>query len=157
MDSRYDAVIFTSTHAAASSFTSLISLSINILTIIAMWKIFSKAGIAGWKALIPFYNGYLQYKLAWKGSIFWLFFGLVFAGAVFSAVLMVLGEGYMILGTLLFLPILLFALIIQIKLCSRLAKAFGKSTGFAVGLFFLSAIFFCILAFDKSEYQGPQA
>ena len=73
MDSRYDAVIFTSTNAAASSFTSLISLSVNILTIIAMWKIFSKAGIAGWKALIPFYNGYLQYKLAWKGSIFWLF------------------------------------------------------------------------------------
>ena len=40
----------------------------------------------------------------------------------------------------------------------ELAKAFGKSGGFAVGLIFLSVIFYCILAFDKSEYLGvPQS
>lgn len=38
----------------------------------------------------------------------------------------------------------------------KLAKAFGKSGAFAVGLIFLPFIFQCILAFDKSEYQGIQ-
>ena len=41
---------------------------------------------------------------------------------------------------------------------SNLAKAFGKSGGFAVGLVFLSVIFYCILAFDQSQYMGvPQS
>jgi len=34
-----------------------------------------------------------------------------------------------------------------------IAKNFGKSTGFGVGLIFLSPIFFAILAFGDAEYQ----
>jgi len=33
------------------------------------------------------------------------------------------------------------------------AKAFGKGTGFAIGMIFLPFIFYAILAFDSSEYQ----
>lgn len=33
-----------------------------VLLAIAYWKIFEKAGEPGWKALIPFYNTYSQYK-----------------------------------------------------------------------------------------------
>ena len=36
----------------------------------------------------------------------------------------------------------------------KLAKAFGKSGGFAVGLIFLPYVFYPILAFDGSVYQG---
>jgi len=36
----------------------------------------------------------------------------------------------------------------------KLSKAFGKDTGFTVGLIFLSLIFLAILAFDKSTYLG---
>ena len=36
----------------------------------------------------------------------------------------------------------------------RLAKAFGKGTGYALGLAFLSAIFLPMLAFGKARYQG---
>ena len=36
-----------------------------------------------------------------------------------------------------------------------LAKSFGKSEGFTAGLIFLSLIFFPILAFGDSKYQGP--
>ena len=36
--------------------TSLFSLAVTILMIVAVWKIFSKAGQAGWKSLIPFYS-----------------------------------------------------------------------------------------------------
>ena len=36
----------------------------------------------------------------------------------------------------------------------RLALAFGKDTGFAIGLMFLTPIFACILGFGKAEFQG---
>ena len=63
----------------------------------------------------------------------------------------------MYLGILLFIAVVVYAVVIQSKFCNRLARAYGKSSGFAVGLFFLGSIFLCILAFGKSEYQGPQA
>ena len=44
----------------------------------------------------------------------------------------------------------MFAIITMVKL----AKAFGKSGGFAVGLIFLSIIFYCILAFGDAQYIG---
>ncbi len=44
-----------------------------------------------------------------------------------------------------------------IILCIDLAKSFGQSTGFAIGLILLSIIFFPILAFGSAAYQGPSA
>ena len=45
-------------------------------------------------------------------------------------------------------------IVITFKLNNRLSHAFGKDTGFAAGLTFLSPIFTMILAFDKSVYLG---
>jgi ABC-type transport system involved in cytochrome c biogenesis permease component len=47
--------------------------------------------------------------------------------------------------------------IIYIILCIDLAKSFGKGVGFALGLIFLSIIFFPILGFGSAQYQGPSA
>jgi hypothetical protein len=38
-----------------------------------------------------------------------------------------------------------------------LAKSFGKGTGFALGLIFLSVIFILILGFGDVRYVGPAA
>jgi hypothetical protein len=38
-----------------------------------------------------------------------------------------------------------------------LAKSFGKSEGFTVGLILLSPIFMCILGFGDAVYLGPAA
>lgn len=43
-----------------------------VLLAIAYWKIFEKAGEPGWKALIPFYNTYSQYKFTWNPNMFWI-------------------------------------------------------------------------------------
>ena len=40
-----------------------------ILQAVAYWKIFEKAGEPGWKAIIPFYNTYTQYKFTWNTTI----------------------------------------------------------------------------------------
>ena len=45
-----------------------------ILQIVANWRIFTKAGEAGWKSLIPVYSDYISYKIAWQTSYFWLVF-----------------------------------------------------------------------------------
>lgn len=114
-------------NAGASTASSVCALIFGIIGIVAMWKIFQKAGEEGWKAIIPFYNTYTLVKIV---------------------------DGNGIKFLLLFVPIvnIVFAIMLMVKL----AKAFGKSGGFAVGLIFLSLIFELILAFDNSEYQGPQ-
>lgn len=54
-----------------SGATISFSLVIAVLSVIALWKVFVKAGEPGWAALIPFYNIYLSFKLA--GLNPWLF------------------------------------------------------------------------------------
>lgn len=49
---------------------------------------------------------------------------------------------------------LILSLIVQFYLCRKLAFSFGKSSGFAVGLFFLYPIFSMILAFGSSRFIG---
>ena len=43
-----------------------------ILVLVARWKVFDKAGIAGWKSLIPIYSDYCTYKISWKTTFFWI-------------------------------------------------------------------------------------
>jgi len=47
--------------------------------------------------------------------------------------------------------------IIAIILIIDLAKSFGKGVGFAIGLILLGVIFFPILGFGSTQYQGPAA
>ena len=45
----------------------------------------------------------------------------------------------------------------EIYLAIRLAKAFGKGVGFAIGLIIFEWIFILILAFGSAKYIGKQA
>ena len=108
--------------------TLIIYLAVIVVTIIAYWKLFTKAGKPGWHSIIPFLNFYDMFEIA--GMNGWLFL-------------------------LLFVPIA--NIIIAIMWCLNLAKAFGKGTGFAIGLIFLEGIFILILAFGSAKYIGKQA
>ena len=61
-------------------------------------------------------------------------------------------------GAKMFLSLIPFVGFIFPLICNvKLAKAFGKGTGFGIGIIFLPIIFYPILAFSKdSEYIGPQ-
>ena len=37
-----------------------------LLHVVAAWRIFTKAGEAGWKSIIPIYSTYITYKISWK-------------------------------------------------------------------------------------------
>src|SRR5581483_7203405 len=47
-----------------------------IIFILALWKLFEKAGHPGWASLIPFYNGYIMLKIAGRPG-WWLLLFLV--------------------------------------------------------------------------------
>ena len=49
----------------------LVSLVVAIATLIGMWKIFTKAGKPGWGAIVPFYNLYCLFDIAFGNG--WLF------------------------------------------------------------------------------------
>lgn len=129
----------------------VIDIALWILRIIGNWKIFTKAGQPGWKAIIPFYNTYIEYKISWKTSMFWI----VLALSVLSSVIESLGGSDPSTAVLLvsLVPAIAAAVIACVALY-KLAVAFGHGIGYTIGLILLEPIFRIILGFGKSEYQG---
>ena len=95
-----------------------------VLTVIGRWKIFTKAGQEGWKSLIPIYAEYTTLKILNMEPLLCLL--------------------YLIPGANLMLDI-----VVKVKL----AKAFSKGVGFAIGLILLNGIFIMILGFGSAKYH----
>ena len=104
--------------------TSLIGLVIYIIVVVALWRVFSKAGWPGILAIIPIVNMFILVKIA--GYSAWL-------------------------GLLYFIPIanLVLAIIVAIKVGER----FGKGGAFSFFLLFLFPfIGYLILGFGDARY-----
>jgi hypothetical protein len=111
-----------------SPVTMVIGLLIALVLIVAMWKVFTKAGQPGWASIIPIYNLYVWCKIVGR-------------------------PGWWIL--LMLIPFV--NIIVGIILCIDMAKSFGKGAGFGIGLALLGVIFVPILGFGSAQYQGPSA
>ncbi len=105
--------------AASGIFSLLIALAL----VGSIWKIFAKAGVAGWKCLIPIYNIYVMLKICGRPG-WWL--------------------------VLYCIP--LVNVLVAIINTFDIAKRFNKDVGFGFGLLFLGFIFYPVLGFGKSEY-----
>ena len=117
---------YSSEGKAPSPVSTIVGLLIALLLIVAMWKVFTKAGQPGWASIIPIYNLYVWCKIV--GRPWWWIL-------------------------LMLIPFVNF--IILIILCIDMAKSFGKGAGFGIGLAFLGIIFWPILGFGSAQYQGP--
>jgi len=93
-----------------------------------MWKVFTKAGQPGWASLIPIYNTYIMLKMAGKPGWWLLLLLIPFVNLIFAIILVI-----------------------------AIAERFGKGVGFALGMIFLSLIFWAILAFGDAKYTPPPA
>lgn len=98
-----------------------------ILMIVAMWKLFTKAGQPGWASIIPIYNLYVLLQVAGKPGWWVLLFFIPFVNIVIAFIMW-----------------------------HEISKAFGKEIGFTLGLFFLGVIFLPILAFGNATYKKPE-
>lgn len=124
---------------------------VSVLSLIAHWKLFVKAGEKGWKVLIPFYATYKIYDIVWTGAMFWPMLAAAITGSLLSA-LWPANIPVLIVSWI----FLIFCAVIDIMRCFKMSKAYGHGTGFGFGLMFFNTIFACILAFGKSEYKGRQ-
>lgn len=130
----------------------IVSLVYAIVMIASTWRIFKKAGTSGWKALIPFYSEYTLYKIAWKKKYFFamlLFTILFYTLLEISTELLNFGIVSLLAAVVIGNAMQVTAIISRVKL----AKAFGKSDGFAIALIILPIIFMPILAFGKAKYK----
>ncbi|MBQ2153193.1 MAG: hypothetical protein II440_07070, partial [Clostridia bacterium] len=119
----------TQTSSGSSAFSNFMSIALAIILVVSYWKMFQKAGEEGWKAIVPLYNSYTLTSLVFNSGWYFL---------------------------LLFVPI--GNIIFYVMMVFRLAKAYGRGTGFGFGLLFLPYVFFPILGFDsKSQYLGNPA
>ena len=126
----YDVNTYATTQSTTSSFGTgyiVFMLLICVVAIVAVWKIFTKAGKPGWASIVPLYNLYKMFEIA--GFNGWMFL-------------------------LTCIPFVNFVMMILLYI--NLAKAFGKSGGFAAGLILLIPIFMLMLAFGSAEYVGIQ-
>lgn len=105
-------------------------LAVGIVAVIAMWKVFEKAGQPGWAAIIPIYNQYILVKISGRDILWFL---------------------------LMFIPLVNLVAIVLVSI--DIAKAFGKSEVFGIlGLTIFSFIGYAILGFGNAKYQlGTQS
>lgn len=136
-----------------------------ILTVIAGWKIFEKAGEKGWKSLIPIYSTYIFYKIVGMKKWFW---AMIISSIVISVITSMMGQGTQIqqmnlstsagvVSFILTFMLGIFALVVGGIYAFRTSKVFGHGVPFAIGLFFLSVIFMLVLGFDGSKYNKKLA
>lgn len=111
----------------------IIGIALMIFSIIVYWKLFEKAGKEGWKSIIPIYNTIVLFDII---GYKWYYIFVSLLGII------------PIIG-----PILLLLFMISYNI--KLAKAFGQSTIFGIGLWLLSPVFAAIIAFSKDiNYTG---
>ncbi len=106
----------------------ILYLAIIVIMIVGMWKVFEKAGKPGWAAIIPIYNMIVLIEIVGKPMI-WILW--------------------------LIIPCVNFVFLIW--LYNLVAKSFGKSEGFTVGMVLFPYIFWPILGFGSATYLGPSA
>ena len=107
---------------------TLVYLAVIVVGVAGIWKTFAKAGQPGWAAIVPIYNLYVLCKIAGKPGWWVLLYVIPIVNIVAAIVVM-----------------------------TEVARAFGKGTGFALGLIFLGFIFFPILGFGSAQYRVPTA
>ena len=107
---------------------SLVVVAVTILLIAGWWKLYEKAGEAGWKSLIPFYNMFVFFRIAGRNG--WVFL-------------------------LLLVPFV--NVVVSIVVAIDMAKHFGKSGAYGVFLLWLLPFIGALdLGFGQATYLGPK-
>ena len=132
---------------------------------IGKWQMFKKAGIEGWKAIIPVYSDWLEFRLAWPDetlSIVWVILTLLNGGTNSYETVQTQSSApveitYEVTSQSPITRIVSIAyLVFSVLLGQRMSRAFGKGTlfGFVYALF--PWIGQLILGFGSARYYGPQ-
>ena len=120
------------------------------ISAIGYFKMFKKAGQRGWFAFIPVLREYALFRMSWTMQAFAV-------NIVLLGIFQIAEEADGILAGIAVLVGGIAWIVIQAKLMLRVAKSFGKGTGWALLLFFVPFVATMILGFSSAEYQGNPA
>ena len=111
--------------------TALVGLALSVLVLVAAYKLFEKAGVEGWKAIVPFYNLYVLTVDIAKLDVIW--FALLFAA---------------------FIPIIgwLIAIVASLNISYATVRRFIKDKDMHIVGTILFGIFVVIIAFGNYSY-----
>ena len=115
-----------SSETLSQSISAWVMVGVLLMMVASIWRIFTKAGEAGWKCLVPIYGGVVFMRIL--GRPWWW---LVLLAIPFVNIVPAIIE------------------------CFDLARVFGKGVGFGFGLLLLGPIFMLALAFGDARYVGP--
>ncbi len=104
----------------------LLGVLLGIFVLVALWKVYQKAGKPGWAAIIPIYNILVLLEIVGK-PWWWLL--------------------------LMFIPFV--NIVIMVIVYIELAKVFGHGVGYGIGLLLLPYVFVAMLGFGSSQYTPP--
>jgi hypothetical protein len=99
-----------------------------LVTVVALWRVYAKAGEPGWAAIVPFYNGYVLVRIAGKPVVWFVLLFIPFVNIVAAAVIGI-----------------------------EVARRFQRGVGFGIGLLLLPVVFYPILAFGDAVYTPVAA
>lgn len=122
-----------------------------VFTVLIRWKMFQKAGEAGWKSIIPIYGDYVEYRLSLEDGTKYFWIQLI--ASVASGALLFIP----FIGPAIFMCGMIVAYVISVLQKLALGKSFNKDLGFGIGLLMFGPVFQMFLAFNKAtQYIGPQ-
>ena len=132
----------------AGIFAAIFALTVirYLLIAIGYSKMYRKADIAPWKAFIPVYHTYNNYKLSWNGKMFFL-------AAALYILLSILGGAEALAIQLAVIAAGIALMVVTVKQNIKMAKLFGKGTGTGIALIFFPGITSLILGLGKAEFQ----
>lgn len=107
-----------------------------VVTIVALWKVYKKAGKNGWECIVPFYSYYVLVEIA---GLNWWWFLLAISDNLISILNL---DDLSTVATL----VGLFA---RFNIYYNIAKKFNKNNGTAVCAGIFSGIFILIFGFSK--------
>lgn len=124
-------------------FLSVLAILIWLLPIAGKWKVYGKLGMPGWYSIIPVYADYKLCERVHRGDG---------ARTFLMAYLIVLICSWVFcwvdtVGVLLALA----QLVMNIIVLNDMSHAFGKETGYTIGLVIFGFVFWTMLGFGASE------
>ena len=122
-------------------FIVVVGLALTIVEIIATWKVYKKAGKAGWESIVPIYNQWVLCEIT--GVEKW-FFALLISPIVVSII------NFKYLNGLAYMAALGASFFCNYNLSIKFGK---KGYGYALGLTLLPYVFYPILGFGKSQFE----
>ncbi len=116
-------------------------------------KLFKKAGEAGWKGFVPIYNLVIMLRLIGRpASWAWAICGNYLFTFVWS---LLRGDVNSDLYRVIYISLSVLSFVFLVRAFFTLSYSYGKDGVFTVWLVILPFVFFPVLGYGKSRYEGP--